>query len=231
MVAQCPQCKKVLKYAKNLKRHVENCHRTRLKSVRQSVPNSISCPHCPQKFKKKRYLETHCQRFHNSSRPRYWCLLCSSISVGREAHLQHLESHKPEGGGFHLYRSALNNKCLIYRKFFGGDEVRDVQTSFQVIGVEMIEIIKYHFAKNRHLKCFTTLIAEFIQLDSEGQATDSLDVPIRSASEIIRSLDEIKPFVRNAELDLITRVEDFVNLKSCWILNNIIGRKNLFYVC
>lgn len=73
----------------------------------------------------------------------------------------------------------------------------------------------------KNLKVSLILQCEMVQIDGFGRITDSMDVPLRAALEVIRSPSDIVPFVMGSFGQIENTKENFLSRGSGWALNDL----------
>ncbi len=247
-MVECKLCKKNIKFHKNLKAHLIKCQKkhetanpkqfqcdickksfSKKRYKAEHIRNvhcrktMVQCEFCLKKYKSRKYLKSHILKFHKEKNPNYYCMVCSKSFVSRNQYIEHLESHKSSSKNFFLYKHALNNKCRVFRREFGLDEVKSVENLFHSNREEMEEILSSNLTTDKHLKTGLVLCTEFIQIDGQQQIVDSVQVPIRAPYFQINNFHDISQGIEMSESDLINGIENFQSLKSDWVFYQVIN--------
>ena len=183
------------------------------------------CPHenCGAAFSRKRNRDRHYNLIHTQENMVYDCSICGgvfhSISELKEHRLEHEHST-----GFKLLKSAFTKTCSIYRKTYS-EKMPTLENSFQNDVKEMSEVLLHELSKKRVVKASLIFHAEFLKpLGGLGEDATK-DVPytvcLRTSSQQLHSKLDIPPFLSAARLGAQSRIDDFVENGSGWVLDEI----------
>jgi uncharacterized C2H2 Zn-finger protein len=176
------------------------------------------CFQCGAKFSRKGDVKRHYQRVHLNENIVHQCALCGGVFSNSKDFSRHKLLHEPTNSEFTVLSSAFRKKCVIYRKTYA-EKMETLDQAFYGDKEKMAEILGYEVTLKKSSKACIIFHAEFIKPLEQTTCV----LWLRTATTHLCNLEEIEMFMLEARNNAQRRIEDFTEMGSGWVLDQILS--------
>lgn len=197
----------------------------------ERVPRRYRCRFCPSTFSRPYAERRHVVNTHMDTPPVHDCNVCGLIFQDRDQFRAHFETHAAESQ-FITKNNIFHGAAVTKVKIHPHGEV-DLRDLMQRDHDQIILTIQNELNIGQSLKVNVVIQARMIQIDGiDNQVARELIFPFRAFNfQTFQYDNDLDSKVHNATDQLSTRIEDFVQEGSGWILEELVSTSLEFALC